>query len=186
MKRTDAEAHDNNQYTEGNPSLGVPATVVGAEEMNNLQNELAEIVEAADITLDGLVFTQVLQAIRILMQRGGTEYKIDILNNQASAQDLTGLLFDATDDQKALVIPFDLQRDTDSSNLVETGHIFLSYNNKTSSWNAPQVASHFDDAGVVFSITAGGQLQYTSSNIAGTNYNGKLRVAGITQMRQGA
>ena len=65
LKRTDADGHDSNRYTEGNPSLGVPATVVGAEEMNNIQEEIATTVEGAGLTVDqtGSSEGQLLQAI---------------------------------------------------------------------------------------------------------------------------
>ncbi len=62
--RTDAPgATAGNLYTEGNPSLGIPATVVSADAMNFLQEELVTLVEYAGIALDKNNNTQVRQAI---------------------------------------------------------------------------------------------------------------------------
>lgn len=50
-------------FQDGNPSLGVPATQLTAALFNNVQEEIARVVEAAGITLDGSVYTQLLSAL---------------------------------------------------------------------------------------------------------------------------
>lgn len=70
MKRTTAPGNVNNLYTEGNPPA-TPATVVGAAEMNALQEEVANAVEGAGIVLDENDDTQLLQAIRAIGGGGG-------------------------------------------------------------------------------------------------------------------
>lgn len=53
MKRIDSfGSTPSNEWTEGNPATGTPATVVSADFMNIVQEELAYIVESAAISLD--------------------------------------------------------------------------------------------------------------------------------------
>lgn len=66
MKRIDnSTATVDNLFTEGNPSTATPATVLAAQWLNVIQEELANVVEAAGLTLDqtGADDTQLLQAI---------------------------------------------------------------------------------------------------------------------------
>lgn len=65
MQRTQhSTAAAGNTYTPGNPSQGVPATVVTADAMNEIQEELARTVLAAGIALTAGDYTQLEQAIR--------------------------------------------------------------------------------------------------------------------------
>lgn len=181
MKRTTADANDSNRYTEGNPSLGIPATVVGAEEMNNIQEELCNLVEAADIELDGSIENQVLQAIQILVAGGGVPaasgQKTQTINNNASAVDVTDLVFNSAD-IKAFRILFDIHRQSSTTNADEVGEIFGTYDPVASSWKV-EADSKNGDAGVTWSITAGGQLKYTSTNYGGVSYSGTARFHNI-------
>lgn len=52
----------------GNPSLGELATVVNADWLNSIQEEICAVVDAAGITLDKTVRTQLLQAIQFFVQ----------------------------------------------------------------------------------------------------------------------
>jgi len=72
MKRTTAPgATVGNRYTEGDPGGGIPATVVGDSEMNNIQEEIVNVVLDAGIALDGAIENQLLLAIRIILGLGG-------------------------------------------------------------------------------------------------------------------
>lgn len=53
-------------FTEGNPLTGVPATIVTADFLNMLQEELISILDAAGITPSKTSFGQVLAALRVL------------------------------------------------------------------------------------------------------------------------
>lgn len=55
-----------NEWTNGNPSLGVKATLIDADWMNMLQRELVYIVEQAGLTLNDLDNTQLFQAVQAL------------------------------------------------------------------------------------------------------------------------
>lgn len=59
-------ATSTNEFTEGNPSSGQPATVVSAAWTNSVQRELVALVQAAGLTLNANDDTQILQAIQIL------------------------------------------------------------------------------------------------------------------------
>lgn len=184
MKRTTADANDSNRYTEGNPSLGIPATVVGAEEMNNIQEELCNVVEAAGITLDGSVEDQVLQALQILIAGGGipaaSGQKTQTINNNASAVDVTDLLFNSAN-TKAFRVLFDIHRQSSTTNADETGEIFGTFDPVANSWKV-EADSKNGDAGVTWSISAVGQLKYSSTNYGGVSYAGTARFHNIYKL----
>ena len=59
-------------FTEGDPALGTPATVVTAAFLNAVQEELCNLVEEAGLSLDGEDYSQVFNAIKTLMTPVGT------------------------------------------------------------------------------------------------------------------
>jgi len=182
MHRTDAPGNDNNLYTEGNPSQGIPATEVSDDWLNDVQEELCNFIESMNIALVKGDQEQLGDAIRQLVGEGGDQLKQAIVNNQAGALDITDLVFDKAD-YKGAQIKFDIHRETDSSNEQESGIIFITHDPKDDAWHI-DLLSHFDDAGVVFSITAAGQIQYVSDDLSGANYDGDLRITGITKFNQ--
>lgn len=183
MKRTDADGHDSNRYTVGNPSLGVPATVVGAVEMNNIQEEIANVVEAAGLTVDqtGVTEDQLLDAIDILIASGGSaQVSQAIVNNQVAPLAITGLLF-ASASVKAARITFDAFREDASDKDGEMGDLFVTHN-PTDGWRITK-QSFFDDVGMTFTIDGSGQVFYTSTNYPGGSYAGTFR-ATVTRIKQ--
>lgn len=95
-----------------------------------------------------------------------------VANNQAVASDITGLVFDNAS-VRSVIVQYSIYRVTNSNELAETGQIFLVYKNNANTWT---LSRQFfgDDAGVTITINASGQLQYTSTNVAGTGYSGEL------------
>lgn len=67
MHRTDAAGNDDNRFTNGNPSQGIPATVVDAKWLNAIQEEIVSVILAAGITLDDEDTAQLLAAINALV-----------------------------------------------------------------------------------------------------------------------
>lgn len=63
-------------YKDGNKSLGIPATQLDASVFNNVQEEISNVIEAAGITLNGTVYTQLLTAIGVLTAIGIRETTI--------------------------------------------------------------------------------------------------------------
>ena len=181
MKRTDAEAHDSNRYTEGNPALGIPATVVGAEEMNNIQEEIVNVVLDAGITLSGSTETQLLAALNTIIGRGGTQLSQAITDNVSDTV-ITGLVFDKTDYKGARAL-IDMHRRDDGQSANEIGELYITHDTEADSWDV-FLASHDGDCDVTFNITAAGQVRYSSSNYGGANYSGTMRVTNITTLAQ--
>lgn len=50
-------------FKDGNVGLGIAATQLDAQIFNSMQEEIAMVIEAAGITLNGTVFTQLLAAL---------------------------------------------------------------------------------------------------------------------------
>lgn len=83
-------------------------------------------------------------------------------NNQSSASNVTGLAF-ANGSIRSAQVQYAISIDADSD-LFEEGTIELLQ--KGSGWNIVRHAMG-DDTGVEFSVTSGGQIQYTSSDVTG-------------------
>ena len=66
MHRVDASGHVANQYSDGNPGLGIAATVVGATHLNAFQEEIAAAIEASGLALNKPDNTQLKAALSIL------------------------------------------------------------------------------------------------------------------------
>lgn len=176
MKRTDAPgATEDFLYTEGDPGSAIPATVVGASEMNNIQEEICQFIESRGIALDGEDFNQLQAAIEDVLLTGpeleaGT---FTIANNTAVAANVTPLLFNK-DNFLAVEIFIRLSRVSTTENLFEVGSVFLTWDSANSVWLI-EMNTHFEDAGVTLTITSGGQVKYTSTNMGGASYVGTLK-----------
>lgn len=84
-------------------------------------------------------------------------------NNQSSVADVTGVLLDSSS-EKSAVIHYQIFRDG-TANLYESGTLKASYNG--TDWD--HTIERVGDAGFTFSITSGGQVQYTSTNNSGSS-----------------
>lgn len=183
MHRIDAPGFaPGNLFTEGNPGLGVPATVVSDDWANDVQEELCKLVENQGIALVKGTQTQVQEAIKLLIKGGGNPIEQSIANNQGSALAITGLIFPQAT-IKGGQFSYEIYRSTDSSNRMENGVARVSYRTATATWEI-STTSDFDDAGVTLSIDSSGQVKYVSDNQAGTSYAGKIRITGIIQFKQ--
>lgn len=180
-----------NLYTEGNPALLIPATVVGAPEMNSLQEELINVLTAFGVTpLTTLTdtFDQVQLAIKEAIARGGRLAPIDfdLVNNQATFADVTGMPTVNRTVIRSFEFLYNILRRTDSSHVLETGRAFCTYDPETLSWRFSKVSVH-DDAGTLFqmAVVAGDEfkLQYKTDNLAGASYAGNIRITDIKNIR---
>lgn len=97
-----------------------------------------------------------------------------LVNNISSAVDITGMTFSQAT-EKAFYIDYYIIRKTDTvgSEAAQTGNIRGIYNSQLSKWLITDTFSG-QNAGVTFSITAAGQIQYKTTNITGSNYIGTL------------
>ena len=105
-----------------------------------------------------------------------------INNNVGAPTSITDFVFDNVD-TKAVRVQFDISRRTDTQNVVETGEIFLAYDDEASDWRI-SVDSKFDDAGVTLTVTAAGQVQYTSNDLTGASYSGTMRFGLVSEVEQ--
>lgn len=96
------------------------------------------------------------------------EGTFSLVNNQSSPADITPLVFDYRYTSQA-VVEYVLQRCTSSVEAVEAGRITAIYLPETGSWNVAKVADVTTGTpGFTVTITSAGQLQYTTTNQAGT------------------
>jgi predicted nucleic acid-binding Zn-ribbon protein len=98
--------------------------------------------------------------------------EVAILNNDTA--NIVGMLFNmATYD--AVIIDFAIFRKTDSNNKYSSGQIAVVYSAAINSWRIEKISEALDYSGVTFAVTALGQVSYTSSDITGVNYTGKMK-----------
>lgn len=90
-----------------------------------------------------------------------------IANNQSSPADITGLSVDSSLN-KIFKVEYGITRRHGATELLEQGFFSGTYKPSALTWSIVGETSTGDDAGVTFSITSAGQLQYTSSNLSGT------------------
>lgn len=84
---------DPGYYTNGNPGGGIEATVVTADHLNSIQEELVAVIEEAELELDKEDNTQLLQAIQALITAAGVAstlpmghlYGLGLANNGTDA-----------------------------------------------------------------------------------------------------
>lgn len=184
MKRVNGDGSTvDNKFTNGNPGLGVPATTVNDSWLNSVQEELALFIESQGITLDqtGVDLTQLQSALDNFVSSGGVSIAdFTIANNQTAATDITGLVFDKLETKSARVL-IDIFRKTDTEKYKEVGTLWVVYDSIDDDWEIT-IDTNFDDAGVIFTITSAGQVQYTSSNLAGGSYVGTIKMKNITKV----
>lgn len=171
-------------FTEGDPVNSVPATVVSADWLNTIQEELMAIVLGAGIVPAKATRNQVLTSIQKLIQQGGQTAGLTkaLANNQAAAADVTGFPTLDSTVVRAFEAFITIMRRTDSGYVKQTGRLYGTYDTETATWDLSVLTVH-DDAGVVFTMALVGgtvwKLQYTTDNFAGASYAGTLKISDI-------
>lgn len=97
------------------------------------------------------------------------ETSFAIVNNQSSASNVTGLSFSGAS-VRSFIIDYHVYRNTTgtgATELAESGTLMGVYSTVAASWEMTQGPAA-GSSGVTFTITAAGQVQYTSTNITGT------------------
>lgn len=173
-------------FTEGNPVTSTPATRVSADWLNAIQEELIGVITAAGLTPTKGTNNQLLAAMLGLSQ-DYSESTFTVANNQASAANVTGMVLDK-DDYSGGEILFDLYRKDASKERRVHGRMRLIYKPVADAWEiiGPVIEGGDDDVaehGVEFSVTSGGQVQYTSDDFSGGSYVGQLRFK-MTRFKQ--
>ena len=98
----------------------------------------------------------------------------NIANNQTTVQDVVGLAFN-TGSARSAVVQYAIYRVSDSnpSGNTETGEMHIVYDNN-SGWSIG-LGGVVGTAGVNFTITPSGQVQYVSTDIGNLNYTGVMK-----------
>lgn len=131
------------------------------------------VPSALAVSASEIVINPVASASSIYITDSETSFTI--ANNQSSAASITGLLFDPISTRSfSLDYVIYRQTDTASSALAQVGQLRGVYNTQASTWFMSDDFSG-QNAAVTFSIQPSGQIQYSSSNIAGANYVGSLK-----------
>ncbi len=105
------------------------------------------------------------------------ETGFNIVNNQSSPANINGLIFDSTT-QGAAFIDYEIYRNTTGGGATkrkEVGMLLVSYTPSGSPVWEISNPIFMGAAGVEFSITALGQVQYTSDNQSGTADVSRMR-----------
>jgi hypothetical protein len=95
------------------------------------------------------------------------------LDNNVSSQNVIGLSFTPAS-TFAFVVEYTIARSTDSVRVCSIGRLRGVYNSLSLQWSLSDDYAG-DNTGITFSITAGGQVQYTSTNLGGVLYVGTLQ-----------
>lgn len=187
MFRIDSEgATLDNKFTEGDPSLGVPATVVSGDWLNAVQEEIAGFIEYAGLTLNKASSTQLREALIAFFLAGGRATPlVQSIGNTMSATDVTGFTVDS-DTTKCKICLYDIERSTDTTTKQEVGVLFISRNARDEAWRVSTMALLDDDSGVDFSVTGStvAQLQYETDTISGASYTGEMRITSIFEIKK--
>ena len=93
-------------------------------------------------------------------------------NGVNSPADVTGLLFDGNIARSA-EIKYNVHRQTDVDEFAEAGTIRIVYKTTTSTWEID--TTYAGKGWVEFSVTGSGQVQYTSTLMSGTGYQGLMK-----------
>jgi hypothetical protein len=100
------------------------------------------------------------------------EYYAPIANNQSSVTDITGMVLNDSL-YRGFTIDYLIWRATDINSKTQYGQLRATYNANTSTWYLSDNYTG-EDAGVEFSIALN-QVQYTSTEILGADYNGYIK-----------
>lgn len=98
-----------------------------------------------------------------------------LANNQTSPAAVTGLIFDEGTIRGA-EISYSIDRATSTQEVTENGTLYINYNSTTNTWSQSQISN--GNAQVLFSVISG-QIFFTSSNMGGANYAGKMGFRGV-------
>lgn len=88
-----------------------------------------------------------------------------IADNTGSPTSITGLLFDPAT-VRSSVIEYSVYRSNIGNEASECGTMLVTYKSTAGTWELARYA--VGDAGVTFTITNAGQVQYTSTDLSGT------------------
>ena len=93
------------------------------------------------------------------------------LDNNVGPLDVEDLIFSSSEVRSAQ-IHYTIKRRTDSNEKRSTGILKVQYKPDAGAWSIANESDFDNDTGVAFTITAAGQIQYTTNDLSGANYDG--------------
>lgn len=104
----------------------------------------------------------------------GSEKSFSLKNNLAVAEDIEGLSFTSKVTSHA-VVEYLIQRVTDTNEVITAGMFHAVYKPTSNNWSIVAIGTPGpSSSGITFSITASGQVQYTSTNVTGVQSISKI------------
>lgn len=195
MHRIDAPgATQENLFTEGNPTLGIPATQVSDDWLNDVQENIAEVIEAAGIVLDKGNYAQLTSAILALIMEAldyataaeineGAETAKAIAPDQLalavinkSTYRLVNLSIAATVAAKALTVALKGENGADPS---ATNPVIIAFRDETLTVGTPNVRTVTGALSV--GLSSGSTLGFTAA-LAGRIYVWAIDSAGTVEL----
>lgn len=188
MFRIDSDgATVGNRFTEGDPLLSIPATVVSDEWLNSVQEEVIKTIEEMGLTLSKPSEEQHWLALLELALRGGRKTPVThVLANDTVGAAVTGFPVLNKSNHLTRFSFYYLERKTDTQNVQECGILMCRYDSADDEWSQESF-SLFDDGGALFSIddtdTDAAVLQVDTDDLTGTTYVGTLRLTQLFEIR---
>ena len=96
-----------------------------------------------------------------------------IADNQSSAANITGLSFNTATASGFRAVYY-VTRTSSNGTITEFGQLFGVFNSQSATWTMNKFGSA-GDAGITFTITSAGQIQYTTTNHGGSSYSGSIK-----------
>ncbi len=128
---------------------------------------------------DTKLMYQVVDGVLAEVGGGGVPDAVSfsISDNVTAATSITGLLFNPAS-VLAFTLEYTISRATSSTTVCSVGRFRGVYNSLSLTWSFSDDYAG-QDVGIAFSITAGGQVQYTSTSLAGTGHVGQLKYVSL-------
>jgi hypothetical protein len=101
------------------------------------------------------------------------QVSFNIVNDQSSPANITGLLFNPAT-FRGIILTYSLYRESSTTSAAQIGELKFVYNTADDAWYLSDTYAG-QNAGVEFSITNAGQIQYKSSLYSGISYTGVLK-----------
>lgn len=163
-------------FTKGDPGNAILPTVVSDDWLNMVQEEILNVILSAGLTPSKTTYTQLRDAIASGVTDTTTEL---VLANNVANTALTGMSWDGLS-VRAVELEYAHYRKTDSPTEVAAhGKLKLLYKPVANTWDLIESGEHGDDCGITWDILQTGtsvQLRYSSTNLAGANYVGEIRI----------
>lgn len=163
-------------FTKGDPGNAILPTVVSDDWLNMVQESLMAVILGAGLTPSKTDYNQLRDAIASGVTDTTTE--VTLANNVAN-QNVTGMSWDGVN-VRAVELDYAIYRKTDSpTELAAHGRLKLLYKPVANTWDLIEGDEHGDDHGITWDLqqtATSVQLRYSSTNLAGANYVGELRI----------